>query len=214
MQDCKTQLDELFTTQDELNRSIDQNWLDIRTEQDWIRAFWLELAELIESLPWKWWKQVTPDLDNIKIELVDCFHFMLSFILIHEYKSKISLKELFLEELSKERNGTEVDYKAMIPKLEKVVAMVLNNEYEEAIKSYCEALLSVMSFETLYTMYMSKNMLNHLRQEYGYRQGTYTKIIEGREDNEYLYDFIKQGKSLDEVKTAMVEVIERVNKKN
>jgi dimeric dUTPase (all-alpha-NTP-PPase superfamily) len=213
MNNYKTQLDELFATQDSLNRSIDQNWLDIRTERDWIRAFWLELAELIESLPWKWWKAVTPDVDNIKIELVDCFHFLLSFILIREYKSKISLKQLFLDEVTKEKVGTEVDYKAMIPKLEKVVAMFLNEEYEEGIKSYCEALLSVMSFEDLYTMYMSKNMLNYLRQEYGYRQGTYTKIIDGKEDNEYLYEFIKQGKTLDEVKKSMIEVIERVNKR-
>ena len=40
---------------------------------DWKRCSYLECAELIESYPWKHWKNIDaePDYANIKIEAVD-----------------------------------------------------------------------------------------------------------------------------------------------
>lgn len=213
MTNYKEMLDEMFNTQDKLNISIDHNWIDIRTEREWIRAFWLELAELIESLPWKWWKSVNPDINNVKIELVDCVHMLLSFVLIHEHKSGISLKECFLKELTKEKSSNEVDFKALIVDLESCVEHMLSSRYEQGISLFCEALLKIMDLETLYKLYMGKNILNSLRQDYGYRSGAYIKVIEGKEDNEYLYEFIEEGKSLNEIKSLMVSVIEKVNTK-
>ena len=47
---------------------------------NWGRCIYMETMELIDSFPWKHWKDVnaTPDIENIKIELVDIWHFVIS----------------------------------------------------------------------------------------------------------------------------------------
>lgn len=75
----------LFETQDKLNKRIGVN-LDNLSEEDqhkWIlnycRAMSQELAELVDSVPWKWWaKYQTYDKQNACIEVVDLFHFLIS----------------------------------------------------------------------------------------------------------------------------------------
>ena len=48
-----------------------------------------------------------------------------------------------------------------------------------------------MPFDELYEIYIGKNVLNMFRQDNGYKEGTYNKVWNGREDNEYLADIIK-----------------------
>jgi len=45
-----------------------------------------------------------------------------------------------------------------------------------------------MDFDELYRLYVGKNVLNHFRQDQGYKQGTYLKLWQGREDNEHLIE--------------------------
>ena len=41
-----------------------------------------EASELIDSLPWKWWKGgESVDIDNAQLECVDLWHFMLSIVI-------------------------------------------------------------------------------------------------------------------------------------
>ena len=56
---------------------------------DWKRCTYLECAELIESYPWKHWKNIDAKADtaNIQIEAVDIWHFIMSQGL-EEYKIK------------------------------------------------------------------------------------------------------------------------------
>lgn len=48
----------------------------------WLRRFVSairsEVDELDESIPWKWWRKEKTDLQNVRIELVDIFHFLMS----------------------------------------------------------------------------------------------------------------------------------------
>ena len=38
-----------------------------------------EMAELIDSVPWKWWAKYQEfDLQNARVEVVDLFHFLIS----------------------------------------------------------------------------------------------------------------------------------------
>ena len=78
-------LKELFRKQDELNRRIgvDCSKLTEEDQQKWIlnycRAMSQELAELTDSVPWKWWaKYQTFDKQNARVEVVDLFHFLIS----------------------------------------------------------------------------------------------------------------------------------------
>lgn len=78
-------LETMFAMQKELNRRIGQD-TDVMTDDEratWIlnyaRALGQELAELVDSVPWKWWAGYQRfDKQNAKVEIVDIFHFLIS----------------------------------------------------------------------------------------------------------------------------------------
>ena len=46
---------------------------------NYIRAMQQELAELTDSVPWKWWAKYQEfDQQNAKVEIIDLFHFLIS----------------------------------------------------------------------------------------------------------------------------------------
>ncbi len=46
---------------------------------NYTRAMTQELAELTDSVPWKWWAKYQKfDAQNAKVEVVDLFHFLIS----------------------------------------------------------------------------------------------------------------------------------------
>ncbi len=71
--------------QDALNRRIGVV-LPPPTEEEkakWVlnytRAMQQELAELVDSVPWKWWARYQKyDEQNARVEVVDLFHFLVS----------------------------------------------------------------------------------------------------------------------------------------
>ena len=78
-------LTQIFEMQEELNSRIGVNLRDIDDDEKtkWIlnytRAMQQELAELTDSVPWKWWaKDQEFDHQNAKVEVVDLFHFLVS----------------------------------------------------------------------------------------------------------------------------------------
>jgi len=79
------QLRELFRMQKSLNERIGvQTDTMPETEQvQWLlnycRAMTQEIAELTDSVPWKWWaKHQKFDIQNARVEVVDLFHFLIS----------------------------------------------------------------------------------------------------------------------------------------
>ena len=79
------QLRELFRMQQSLNECIGVRTDSMsETEQvtwllNYCRAMTQELAELTDSVPWKWWaKYQKIDLQNARVEVVDLFHFLIS----------------------------------------------------------------------------------------------------------------------------------------
>src|SRR6188472_283457 len=78
-------LEEIFSMQDALNRRIGVALPPPSDEEKakWIlnytRAMQQETAELIDSVPWKWWAKYQKfDAQNAKVEVVDLFHFLVS----------------------------------------------------------------------------------------------------------------------------------------
>ncbi len=47
-----------------------------------------------------------------------------------------------------------------------------------------------LSLTDLYRHYVGKNVLNRFRQDHGYKNGSYLKIWQGREDNEHLAEIL------------------------
>ena len=75
----------MFAMQRDLNRRIgvDTDTMDEQAQIEWVlnytRAMSQELAELTDSVPWKWWaKYQTFDQQNARVEVVDLFHFLIS----------------------------------------------------------------------------------------------------------------------------------------
>ena len=78
-------LEAIFALQGALNRRIgvDTAALDDAGQIQWtlnyIRAMQQELAELTDSVPWKWWAKYQQfDRQNARVEVVDLFHFLVS----------------------------------------------------------------------------------------------------------------------------------------
>jgi len=78
-------LEHIWQLQEALNKRIGVDCRNLSQEQ---KIFWLlnytraisqELAELTDSVPWKWWaKYQTYDEQNARVEIVDLFHFLIS----------------------------------------------------------------------------------------------------------------------------------------
>ncbi|PWU06884.1 MAG: dUTPase [Verrucomicrobia bacterium] len=78
-------LKQIFDLQQELNERIGVNLENLSEEGKtaWVlnytRAMQQEIAELIDSVPWKWWAKYQKfDEQNAKVEIVDLFHFLVS----------------------------------------------------------------------------------------------------------------------------------------
>jgi len=78
-------MDEIFQLQEQLNQRIGVNMSEMNDEDrtkwilNYIRAMQQELAELTDSVPWKWWAKYQDfDKQNARVEIVDLFHFLIS----------------------------------------------------------------------------------------------------------------------------------------
>ena len=78
-------LEEIFRLQEQLNKRIGVDTANMTDEQrqQWVlnycRAMTQEVAELTDSVPWKWWAKYQKfDQQNARVEVVDLFHFLVS----------------------------------------------------------------------------------------------------------------------------------------
>jgi dimeric dUTPase (all-alpha-NTP-PPase superfamily) len=78
-------LEHIFEMQDALNKRIGVNTDELNEDEKvtWIlnytRAMQQELAELTDSVPWKWWARYQKfDQQNARVEVIDLFHFLIS----------------------------------------------------------------------------------------------------------------------------------------
>ncbi len=176
------QLIAMLELQEAMNSKVHPQWRE--QGYAWHRAIWVESAELLEHFGWKWWKKQTPDHDQVALELVDIWHFGLSMELQSGAQLDLIAQEL-AEGLSSPR-GPE-DFNSAV---EHFVAKTLL-QLGFPVAEFAQLLhLSGLSFVRLYSLYVGKNVLNFFRQDHGYKEGTYLKIWQGREDNEHLVDIL------------------------
>src|SRR5438034_763593 len=79
------QLEEIFRMQHALNQRIGVHTEGMSQEEktkwllNYCRAMTQEIAELTDSVPWKWWAKYQKfDEQNARVEVVDLFHFLIS----------------------------------------------------------------------------------------------------------------------------------------
>lgn len=174
----------MLEMQDAMNTRVHPEWRAQRFE--WYRAIWIECAELLDHYGWKWWKKQAPDIEQVKLELVDIWHFGLSVMLLSD-ANNTRLADVLAASFSSAQAG--VEFRAG---LETFAAHTLVNKTFDAGK-FVTLLAEVdLDFDELYARYIGKNVLNFFRQDHGYRDGSYRKIWDGREDNEHLVDVVAQ----------------------
>ncbi|WP_196597939.1 dUTP diphosphatase [Kangiella spongicola] len=176
------QIATMLEMQHAMNTKVHEKWFDQNYE--WYRAIWIECAEMLEHFGWKWWKHQKPDVDQVKMELVDIFHFGLS--------SRID-GELSFEEIAEELAGEMLeplvkdDFKQTLEVL--AGQAVLYQHFDGTSFAGCMAQIE-MPFEELFKSYVGKNTLNFFRQDNGYKDGSYIKEWNGQEDNEVLVEIL------------------------
>ncbi|WP_019556458.1 dUTP diphosphatase [Thiomicrorhabdus arctica] len=169
---------------------------------DWKRCIYMEAAELIDSYPWKHWKNITAttDMENVRIELVDIWHFLLSLTLetLEISKAAILLDEAFISN-SEQVSIVHCDMPIIKQVLVHETLMRIALESGEVSEGYLTRLaksfvnacqVAELSFEQMYQIYMAKNVLNKFRQDHGYKEGTYIKEWNGKEDNIVMFEII------------------------
>lgn len=174
----------MLAMQDRMNTRVHPHWIDQQFE--WYRAAWIECGELIEHYGYKWWKKQAPDMAQVQLEVIDIWHFGLSAL----FEPGKSVDELATE-IEEQLNSRSPAESGIREATEALALHCLQT------KSFSPALFrdlmqaSGLDFESLYTAYVGKNVLNFFRQDHGYKEGTYIKDWGGREDNEHLAELVE-----------------------
>jgi dimeric dUTPase (all-alpha-NTP-PPase superfamily) len=180
----KARLSAMLDLQDAMNSKVNTNWR--QQGFPWYRAIWVECAELLDHYGWKWWKHQQPDMEQVKLELVDIWHFGLSQLLLSESEPEVvadQLVEVFSN--TTDSGGRAVDFR---DQLETFTLSTLSTRDFNPVEFALLLQTAGLDFDELYTRYIGKNVLNFFRQDHGYQQGTYSKVWAGREDNEHLVE--------------------------
>ncbi len=217
---------EMLQLQNQLNNDTNgvqwrSDWTKNGKPINWKRCIYMEVAELIDSFPWKHWKSIDakPNMQNVKIELVDIWHFLMSYLLKHNALDEAAR---LINNLKNTQSGIKIkewdnekieEYLDIFEEL-MALALVKNDSQmmqEALLEQFFKACDSVgLSFEELYSLYIGKNALNQFRQEQGYKEGTYQKIWNGKEDNVVLQEILQKNPdiSFEELKAKLLKKYE------
>jgi len=185
----RSRLQSMLELQDGINSKIRPDWRD--ADNAWFRAIWTECAELVDHIGWKWWKHQSPDIPQVRLELVDIFHFGLSELLQQHGTADAAATQLLgAYFVYGKRSGAGVDDSAARIALVEAFARSVLTTRRFDLAGFCELASAVgLEEQALYEMYVGKNVLNGFRQDHGYKAGTYIKTWDGREDNVWLVEF-------------------------
>jgi len=191
---ARLQAKTMLELQAQMNAKVNPDW--IKAGYPYLRAVVVESAEAMEHHGWKWWKKQHCDLGQLQMELVDIWHFTLSHILLeHQGDRELSLLQLLQTATAgpvrfDDRNYVleELD---LIEKLELNIGLAVARRISlplfAALLRDCK-----MDWQELYCQYVGKNVLNFFRQDNGYKEGSYRKLWDGREDNEHLVEIMQE----------------------
>ena len=192
----------MLQLQNQLNNSTNgEDWVKGVTKNaktiNWRRCIYMECAEMVDSFSWKHWKSIhqEPDWDNLQIEVVDVWHFIMS-LAIENYAQmmKGGVEDLAIN-ISAHPDFSNIDRDSnafatqdeVISKVEDLIRVAISKEeldLEKLISDFFDlVLMSGLDLATLYRLYVGKNILNQFRQDNGYKDGSYIKVWNGEEDN-------------------------------
>ena len=177
------QIEQMFALQKQLNDETNgEVWIKGFTKENrqisWYRGIYMEVAEAIDSFNWKHWKNIDdqPDWDNIKVELVDIWHFIMS------ESIRINDQAYANKHLELSAKG-DFDSDALVSLLENMLKLSVTSSINpdvNNIRQITDLFFEIISHlgidvENLYKRYVVKNQLNTFRQQNGYKDCSYIK---------------------------------------
>ncbi len=173
----------MLEMQDAMNARVNPDWR--KAGNAWYRAIWTECAEMLDHYGWKWWKHQQPDLEQVRLELVDILHFAMSDYLLRD-DDVAAVATRIEAELGDPRQQQDLRVAIEIMAQSTIARQSMHFSDFASIMVLLE-----MDFDALYRSYVGKNVLNFFRQDHGYKDGSYIKVWQGREDNEHLVEILK-----------------------
>ena len=177
--------------QHQFNKQVAEDYLD--KSFNWNSAIIAESGELLDSLGYKWWKKQEPDMENVKVEAIDLLHFVIS----EEIQEAYDVGETgafglecvahFFEHCFNSKSNPTKDI-ALI----KLINLLNYNDFKRFNILKMIFLKLEMSNEDVYIAYITKNCLNKFRQDNGYKDGSYIKVWNGKEDNVVAFEIANE----------------------
>jgi len=207
-------LKEMFTLQQALNDGTNgEGWESGYTNQgkfiSWKRCIHMECAELIDSFAWKHWKHIAKptDWENVRVEVVDIWHFVMSLLLEHYYNESKGGVDQLVEDVANTQGFRDFCKEAYDPNgfddlelindIESLIHGCTGYElelFDGLLRRYFDVALKCgINLGTLYRYYVAKNVLNRFRQDNGYKEGSYQKIWNGKEDNVVMLELLEES---------------------
>lgn len=196
----KTQISAMLQLQDRMNKKVNPQW--VTAGYAFMRAAMVEGVEAIGHHGWKWWKKQSLDMEQLRIELVDIWHFALSNYILQHGSAEAATEEittrlnLFSQSSSEhvwfDDKNYQVTTLSLLECLDLLVGLAAAKRFN--LRLFAQVMqLCQMDWDALQKAYVSKNVLNFFRQDHGYKEGTY--VLDwgnGREDNEAMTEILAQ----------------------
>jgi dimeric dUTPase (all-alpha-NTP-PPase superfamily) len=162
----KRKIELMIEMQDKLNiKTIGADWKAQR--KPWDTAIFVESAEALDHYGYKWWAEKEPDIEQTKLELVDIWHFALSWAIQDLSNPVESIEEHAFG--FNNRGGFVVVLKhCVLNRLSDSFSFI------SSFPKVCGAIN--LGFDELFNLYIAKNALNEFRQLNGYKDGSYRKV--------------------------------------
>lgn len=223
----------MMQLQDSLNNATNgEEWTSGVTKSgniiNWKRCIYMECAEMIDSFTWKHWKNLSAeaDWDNLQIEVIDVWHFIIS-LAIEDYSKNLSgqIEDLAIN-VSELESFSKIDVQSnsfapqdkVIAKVEDIMLHVLSKEkldLEQLMSDFFDlVIMSGLDLNSLYKLYVGKNILNQFRQDNGYKDGSYMKVWASEEDNVVMKRIWEENENLkpDDLYKELSKIYLSINK--
>ncbi|MDA3946407.1 MAG: dUTP diphosphatase [Helicobacteraceae bacterium] len=207
---------EMLLLQQELNDATNgEGWEAGLTKNgkviNWKRCIYMECAEMVDSFAWKHWKAINqdPDWANLQIEVVDVWHFIMSLGLedySQNFRGNIEDLAIFMSQepgylkLQEEGELLFAEPSDIMAKVEELIFNAVNPHTFDSPKLFEDffelAYMCKLNLADLYRLYVGKNILNQFRQDNGYKEGTYIKVWNGKEDNVVMQELWENNAAL------------------
>lgn len=173
----------MLALQDRMNSKVHPQWM--QQGYEWYRAIWIECAELMDHQGYKWWKRQQADLPQVQLEVIDIWHFGISDLLVRHGDATTAAQAM-----SAALDGWQAAAQGVHQATESLAAHALTERAFCVRRFWTLMQAAGLDFDALYRQYVGKNILNLFRQDHGYKEGTYVKRWQGREDNEHLVELL------------------------